>query len=201
MGAFERWLHNVPERTPSVLKAALGHVQFETIHPFLDGNGRVGRLLVTLLLCWEEVLHEPLLYLSLYLKQRRAAYYELLDMVRAEGDWEAWVDFFAEGVRESAEGAVGTVQRLARLTAADRERIRGLARISGTALQVHLTLQERPLAAVGTLAERAGLSFPAVNKALAGLAELGIVREITGRRRNRLYTYDAYLRILSEGTE
>ncbi len=201
MSTLERWLHDEPERTPTLLKAALGHVQFETIHPFLDGNGRVGRLLVTLVLCAEGVLHEPLLYLSLFLKQHRERYYQLLDRVRADGDWEAWLGFFADGVRESAESAVATVQRLAQLTGQDRERIRGIRRISGSALQVHLALQERPLASAGTLAQLSGLSLPAVNKALGALGALGLVREITGRRRNRLYVYDAYLRILSEGTE
>ena len=102
MGALEAWLHDKPERTPPVLKAALSHVQFETIHPFLDGNGRVGRLLITLILQVEGVLHQPLLYLSLYLKRNRDEYYALLDLVRKEGDWEAWLAFFATGVCETA---------------------------------------------------------------------------------------------------
>jgi Fic family protein len=112
MGALERWLHDDPEKTPTLVKAALAHVQFETIHPFLDGNGRVGRLLITLLFCVEKILRDPLLYLSLYLKRHRDEYYTLLDRVRREGDWEAWIAFFADGVTESAAGAVETVQRL-----------------------------------------------------------------------------------------
>src|ERR1044072_7692684 len=112
MAALERFLHDDPVKTPTLLKAALAHVQFETIHPFLDGNGRVGRLLIPMLLCSGGVLGEPLLYLSLYLKQNRARYYELLDRVRAEGDWEVGVEFFAIGVEETANGAVATARRL-----------------------------------------------------------------------------------------
>lgn len=201
IGALERWLHDQPERTPTLLKAALGHVQFESIHPFLDGNGRVGRLLVTLLLCVEGVLAEPLLYLSLYLKEHRAEYYERLSRVRTDGDWEGWVRFFADGVRETASGAVQTAQRLVQLFQADRARIQDLGRSAGSALRLHAALQERPLDSGAGLAARTGLSAPAVNRTLAALEQAGIVHEITGRRRDRLYSYAAYLRILSEGTE
>jgi Fic family protein len=198
---LERWLHDEPERTPPLIKAALSHVQFETIHPFLDGNGRVGRLLITLLLCVEGILAEPLLYVSLYLKQHRAEYYALLDRVRRDGDWEAWVDFFAQGVSESAAGAVETAQRLVRLARDDAERIRRLPRVAGTVLRVHHALQERPLASANLLARLSGVSIPAVNSALVALTDEGIVREITGRRRNRVFSYVEYLRVLSAGTE
>lgn len=201
MGALERWLHDDPEPTSPLLKAALSHVQFETIHPFLDGNGRVGRLLVTLLLCTEGVLHEPLLYLSLYLKQNRDRYYELLGQVRADGDWEAWVAFFAEGVRVTAEGAVRTVQRLGTLFRTDRERVSGLGRGASSAFRVHAALQERPLTSAAELVMRTGLAMPTVNNALRALEGTGMVREVTGRRRNKLFSYAEYLRILSEGTE
>jgi Fic family protein len=201
IGALERWLHDEPERTPTLLKAALSHVQFETIHPFLDGNGRVGRLMITLLLCVEGVLSEPLLYLSLYLKQHRAEYYALLDRVRVDGDWEAWLGFFADGVRETAAAAVSTAQRLVRLFQEDRARVQALGRSAGSALRLHTAFQERPIATAAGLAGRTGLSIPAVNSTLVALAGAGIVRELTGRRRNRLFSYDAYLRILSEGTE
>lgn len=201
MGALERWFHNDPEKTPTLLKAALGHVQFESIHPFLDGNGRVGRLLVTLLLCLERVLREPLLYLSLYLKQHRERYYELLTRVRQEGDWEAWVDFFVSGVSESASGAVTTAQRLVERSREDRERLGGLGRIAGTALRVHHVLQERPIANAGQIVVRTGLSTPSVFKALRVLQEEGVVKEITGRRRNRVFSYAPYVQILSEGTQ
>jgi len=202
MGALERWLHDEPERTPTLLKAALSHVQFETIHPFLDGNGRVGRLLVTLLFCVEGVLHEPLLYLSLYLKQHRDEYYELLDRVRRSGDWEEWLGFFADGVRESAEGAVTTAQRLTVLARDDRTRIeRDGGRAAGTMLRLQQTLLEHPIQSAPQLAERTMLSMPAVNNGLTALATSGIIRELTGRRRNRLYSYASYLQILGEGTQ
>jgi Fic family protein len=201
MGALEAWLHDEPERTPPLLKAALSHVQFETIHPFLDGNGRVGRLLVTLILHVEGVLHQPLLYLSLYLKQRRDEYYSLLDLVRKEGDWEAWLEFFAAGVRETATESVNTVQRLTALFRADAERIRATRRPGASTLRLHEVLQARPVASANLLAKLSGLSTPTVYTALESLASLGIVRELTGRARGRVFAYDQYLRALSEGTE
>lgn len=198
---LERWIHDVPERTPTLVKAALAHVQFETIHPFLDGNGRVGRLLITLLLCSEGVLSEPLLYLSLYLKQHRARYYQLLSNVRSTGDWEAWVDFFARGVRETAGGAVTTAQRLVQLFQEDRERVQRIGRSAGSALRVFSALQDKPIASASEIARRAGLSVPTVNAALDALEKHGVVREVTGRKRDRLFSYADYIRILSEGTE
>ncbi|HYD54271.1 MAG TPA: Fic family protein [Gemmatimonadaceae bacterium] len=201
MGQLERWLHDDPVRTPPLLKAALGHVQFETIHPFLDGNGRLGRLLVTLLLCTEGVLREPLLYLSLYLRQHRARYYELLDRVRTEGVWEEWLEFFAIGVSETAAGAVATVRRLVALFQQDRSAVDGLGRLAGSALRVHRALEERPVASIASLSARTGLSIPAVTSALEGLERIGLAREITGRRKGRLFAYANYLAILSEGTE
>jgi Fic family protein len=201
MGTLERWLHDEPERTSPLIKAALSHVQFETIHPFLDGNGRVGRLLVTLLLCVENVLSQPLLYLSLYLKQHRDEYYEMLTRVRTTGDWEAWLLFFATGVEETATGAVATVRRLVTLFKDDRERVSTLGRISGSALRVHHALQERPVDTPTRLAERTGLTLPTVNSALTSLTGIGMVRELTGRRRGRAYSYAKYLELLSEGTE
>jgi Fic family protein len=170
MGALEAWLHDKPERTPPLLKAALSHVQFETIHPFLDGNGRVGRLLVTLILHVEGVLHQPLLYLSLYLKQRRDEYYSLLDLVRKEGDWEAWLEFFAAGVRETATESVNTVQRLTALFRADAERIRATRRPGASTLRLHEVLQARPVASANLLAKLSGLSTPTVYTALESLA-------------------------------
>jgi len=201
MGDLEAWLHDKPDRTPTLIKAAMAHVQFETIHPFLDGNGRIGRLLITLLLCAEGVLGDPLLYLSLYLKKHRRRYYTLLDKVRAEGDWEEWLGFFADGVNETAGGAVKTAQRLVALGASDRERIRSIKRAAGSALRIHHALQERPLATASQLAKRAKLSIPTVIESLGRLEELGIVNEVTGRPRYRVYTYEKYLGILSEGTE
>ena len=201
MGALERWLHDEPERSPALLKAALAHVQFETIHPFLDGNGRVGRLLIALLLAVEGVLREPLLYLSLYLKQNRARYYELLQSVRENGDWKAWIEFFADGVRETAESAVQTARRLVDLFQRDRQKIQAMGRLAGSALRVHDVLQRRPLSTIGGLGAATRLSVPTVTTALKALARLRIVSEVTGRRRNRVYSYAQYMRILSEGTE
>ena len=201
MGQLERWLHDEPERTPTLLKAALAHVQFETIHPFLDGNGRVGRLLITLLFCVEKVLRDPLLYLSLYLKRHRDEYYGLLDRVRREGDWEEWIGFFADGVTESAAGAVETAQRLVKTAREDRENIQQLGRGAGSSLRIHHAMQQQPVANSSTLANRTGISLPSVLKSLEALQKLGIVRELTGRKRHRIFSYAGYVKILSEGTE
>jgi Fic family protein len=200
MAELERFLHDKTERTSTLLKAALAHVQFETVHPFLDGNGRVGRLIITLLLVAEGVLREPLLYLSLYFKTHRAEYYELLQRVRTEGDWEAWVSFFMRGVRDTAEQAVVTAQRLAQMFKADRDRIEKLGRRAGSALRVHYVLQERPIQSISKISRRTKLTVPTVTTALAALVSAGIVRELTGQRRNRLFGYHDYLRLLNEGT-
>src|SRR5439155_7865331 len=186
---------------PMLARAALAHVQFETIHPFLDGNGRVGRLLITFQLCQSGILREPLLYLSLYFKQNRARYYELLDRVRREGDWETWLAFFLDGVRQTAESAVATARRLAALFSADRERISSGGRRAGSAVRVHDALKARPVTSIQDVRKRSGLSFPATAAGMALLQELGIARELTGKRRNRIFAYDAYLAILNEGTE
>lgn len=201
MGALERWLHGAPQPTPVLLKAALAHVQFETIHPFLDGNGRVGRLLITLLLCAEGVLREPLLYLSLYLKQNRTQYYDLLQRVRTDGDWESWVTFFVDGVRETAEQAIASARRIDKLFSTDEERIQKLGRRGASASLIHDALKRSPLRSSKSLAPWTELSVPTINAMLEALADLGIVREITGRKRNRLYRYEAYVKLLSEGTE
>ncbi len=201
MGALERFLNDEPTQTPPLEKAALAHLQFETIHPFLDGNGRVGRLLVTLLLWKESVLSEPLLYLSLFLKQNRVRYYELLQHVREEGDWEAWLDFFAEGVTMTAEGAVETARSLASLFEKDRHRIEAVGRGAGSALRVHHELQRRPLSTIGRLCAATRLTVPTVTKSLAALERLGVVREVTKKKRGRVFSYSAYLRRLAKGTE
>jgi Fic family protein len=201
MGALESFLHDRPERTSPLMKAGLAHVQFETIHPFLDGNGRVGRLLITLLLCAEDVLQQPLLYLSLFFKRHRSRYYELLDRVRVDGDWEAWIDFFAEGVAETAEGAVATARRLLDIAERDREKIRDRGRSAGSADVVHYALQRMPVCTVARLAKRTKLTLPTVLKALDVLEEIGVVREVTGKQRHRIYHYGGYMAVLNEGTE
>lgn len=201
MSRLELFLHDQPEPTPVLLKAALAHVQFETIHPFLDGNGRLGRLLITLLLCDQQVLREPMLYLSLYFKTHRQYYYELLNKVRLNGNWEAWLDFFAEAVIVTATQAVETAQQLLALSGQDRDKIIGLGRAAPSVLQIHRVLMEHPIATSGWLVEKTGLTPATVNKALAHMEQLGIVRELTAQKRNRLFSYTDYVEIMSRGTE
>jgi len=201
MGLLEKFLHDDPVKTPLLIKAALAHVQFETIHPFLDGNGRVGRLLITLLLCAEGALAQPMLYLSLYFKQHRDEYYDLLQRVRVKGAWEDWLDFFLLGVIDTTDQAARAAQRILELFRGDRARIEKLGRAAASALRLHHAFQERAVLSIPGAAKRVGVSQPTVTSALAHLAKLGIVRETTGRRRRKLYVYDAYLKILSEGAE
>ena len=200
LDAFEHFLHEEASGLPPLIKAGLLHVQFETIHPFLDGNGRVGRLLVTLYLCVEQTLRKPLLYLSLYLKTHRAEYYRLLQEVRERGAWETWLAFFLEGVAETANQAFDAATRIVDLFRRDRERIAEQGERVGSALRVHDFLQQNPLVTGTRLVQQTGLSAPTVNLALADLEALGIVGEITGRRRGRVFSYSAYLGILNEGT-
>lgn len=201
MAALERFLHDDPVPSPVLIKAALAHVQFETIHPFLDGNGRVGRLLITLLLAEQKVLERPLLYLSLYLKRNRETYYERLQGVRTEGRWEEWLSFFLEGVIEVSRSTAETTQAIVELIERDRARIHELRRGAPTALRVlDLAVKNvvvRPPVAAGQL----GLSDPPVYAATKRLEEAGILREVTGRSRGKAYVYDEYMAILNEGTE
>ncbi len=201
MSKLELFLHDQPEPTPVLLKAALAHVQFETIHPFLDGNGRLGRLLIALLLCEQKVLREPMLYLSLYFKAHRQYYYELLNNVRTTGDWEAWLDFFAEAVIVTATQAVETAQQLLDLSNQDRDKISGLGRAAASTLRIHRALMEHPIATSGSLVEKTGITPATVNKALGHLRQLGIVKELTAQKRNRLFSYAGYIEIMSRGTE
>jgi len=201
MGDLENFLHARDTSLGILTRVALAHAQFETIHPFLDGNGRLGRLLITLLLWDAGVLSQPLLYLSLFFKQNRAEYYRLLDLVRSDGDWEAWIAFFLQGVAETASGAVRAAKQLTAISDADRERVQGNGRAAGSGLRVHAVLRERAILSVRYAAERTGLSFPATANAVQLLERLGIVREVTGRRRDRLYAYERYLAVLAEGLE
>jgi Fic family protein len=201
MAGLERFLHGEPVDLPPILKAGLAHVQFETIHPFLDGNGRVGRLLVALVLVHEEVLRQPLLYLSLYFKEHRQEYYDHLDAVRERGGWEPWMRFFADGVRVAAESAVATARRLQDLFARDLDRVHAAGRGAGSAARLLTAFRERPLWKIGTLKDATGLPVPTVTRAIAALEKLGIVRETTGRRRGRIYSHETSLQVLSEGTE
>ncbi len=201
IGQLERFLHDDPEPTPPLIKAALAHVQFETIHPFLDGNGRVGRLLITLLLCAQGVLRKPLLYLSLYFKAHRQTYYELLDEVRRSGNWELWLEFFADAVVASATQARDSARRILELIEADGKRVSNLGRASVSALEVHAALERHPIATPGSLVRATGISAATVNKCLVHLERLGIVAELTQKRRSRIFSYARYVEILNEGTE
>jgi Fic family protein len=197
---LEQFIHEDPSSLPILIKAALVHVQFETIHPFLDGNGRVGRLLITFLLCHAGILREPLLYLSGYFKQNRDEYYRLLDITRKEGDWEAWILFFLEGVARTADSAVATARQLSALFDEDRKKIQTGGRRAGSALRVYDILKTRPILTLQEIAQRADLSYPATGAGMDLLVESGIARELTGKRRNRIFAYDRYLVILGEGT-
>ena len=198
---LEKFLHDHQTRTPLLLKAGLAHAQFETIHPFLDGNGRVGRLLITFLLCAEEGLREPLLYLSLYLKQNRSAYYEALQRIRVEGDWEQWLKFFLRGVAQVAQQGVETMRKLLELFARDRERIQ--ARLPGrrglSALRVHDVLKQRAVTSISLASTATGLTPPTVASAIEELRQMGIVNEMTERQRNRRFLYVEYFKTLDEG--
>lgn len=200
MSDLEKFLHNQPEQTPILIKAALAHAQFETVHPFLDGNGRVGRLLITLLLVSDGVISQPLLYLSLYLKQNRSDYYDLLQGVRMAGAWEDWLTFFLEGVIEVAEAATETTRRIVQMIEHDRLRIHDLGRGAATALRVHDFAVRFVLVRPTRAARLLELSQPPVYEAIARLEGLGILSEITGRRRGKVYAYTEYLALSNEGT-
>lgn len=199
LGALEKFLHDDPRPTPLLIKAALAHVQFETIHPFLDGNGRMGRLLITLLLCDAGALSEPLLYLSLYFKTHRDAYYDWMQRVRETGDWEGWLAFFLAGVEETAEGAVSTAKRILGLFEADRARIAQGGKTIATDLRLHEYMQRKPIFTIAQVMRALAMTAPTIAAALARLERLGLVAETTGKKRDRIYSYAPYLAILSEG--
>lgn len=200
LGDLEKFIHDDTQDLPVLIKAGLAHVQFETIHPFLDGNGRLGRLLITFLLCASGALRKPMLYLSLYFKTHREEYYRLLNEVRRTGDWESWIRFFLTGIRETADKSVATARRLLEVSNVDRRRIEQLGRAAGSALQVFQYAQERPVFRVEEVARQSGLSIPTVTKSIQELIQLGMVTELTGRKRDRVFAYQAYLAILSEDT-
>jgi Fic family protein len=197
---LERFLHGEPEAMPPLVRAALAHVQFETIHPFLDGNGRVGRVLIALQLAHDRLLREPLLYLSLHFKEHRRTYYELLNRVRESGDWEAWLEFFADAVLSSANEAADSARRLLELATVDGRRVATLGRAAVSALSVHRALQRQPIATAASLVEATKLTAATVNRSLAHLERIGIVAELTSRRRGRVFSYKRYAEILNEGT-
>lgn len=200
MGQIETFYHE-HKSLPTLVKAALIHVQFETIHPFLDGNGRLGRLLITLMLVADAVLAEPLLYLSLYFKKHRTTYYDLLQKVRFEGNWEEWLNFFFTAVLETAEQAVTTSHDVLKLFQRDRARIEKLGRVRGSTILVHGLLQKKPYLTISTASKDLRLSQPAVTNAMRALQKLEIVRESSGRNWNRIFAYSKYLRVMTEGAE
>ncbi|MCL4782742.1 MAG: Fic family protein [Bryobacterales bacterium] len=201
MGELENFLHEEHPELPLLIRAGLAHAQFETIHPFLDGNGRLGRLLITFLLCAGGALPEPILYLSLFFKTHRQAYYDRLMSVRTKGDWEGWMEFFLEGVTEASSQAVAAARRIVALMEADRRKVEQVGRASATLLRVHHSIQTHPIASIAAIAGNVGVSFPTAAAAVEQLSRLGILREISGKRRNRLFVYQEYVDVLNEGTE
>ncbi len=198
LDALEKFIHSEARDLPPLIKAGLVHLQFESIHPFLDGNGRIGRLLITLLLCAEGILKEPLLYLSLYFKTKRADYYRLLQEVRERGSWETWLEFFLDGVAETANDAVATATKISELLEADLQRIKAGGKLTGSVQQVFELMKKNPYLTAAATVKKTDLSLPTVNSALATMEELKILREITGRKRDRVYEYDAYMSILQD---
>lgn len=203
MGGLEKFLHDDPIQTPILVKAALTHAQFETIHPFLDGNGRIGRLLITLLLCAEpQVLSGPLLYLSLYLKSHRDEYYEHLQRIRTEGAWEEWLRFFLEGVIDVASSATETTRSIVHIIEHDRREIHSrLGRAAGSASRLHEVAVRDIAITIPEAAQELGLSEVTVGKAAGHLEDLKILREVTRRPRNKLFVYLNYLALLNEGVD
>ena len=200
LGELEKFLHDEAVKLPTLVKAALAHHQFETLHPFLDGNGRLGRLLITFILCVDGIMREPMLYLSLYFKTHRQAYYDHLQLVRETGDWEEWLQFFLKGVIETANQAFLTAQSILKLFTKDRKKIEAIGKPATSTLIVHHYLQRHPTIDSKKIVENCNLSLPTAIKSLNHLTELGIVTEITGKARNKIYVYREYLDILSEGT-
>jgi Fic family protein len=200
MGGLEKFIHD-GKKLPILIKAALAHVQFETIHPFLDGNGRLGRLLITLMLCDDGVLSQPILYLSLYLKEHRQIYYDLLSDVRVKGDWESWCEFFLDGVTAIAKQATTDAKRIVSLLERDRARIKKIGRASKSALKIHDYLLKTPYLSLTKTAKGLKISIPTTTSTVQKLVEIGLLKELTGQARNRLFAYTDYLAILSTGTD
>lgn len=198
LGALEKFLHN-GEDILLLIKIGLAHAQFETIHPFLDGNGRVGRLLITFLLCERGALHKPVLYLSHYLKRHRQAYYDHLQAVRERGDWESWLTFFLRGVAEVSVQAAETARKILQLREDHRKKItEHLGRAAGNGHRVLERLYERPIMSVSDVRELLGTTFAGANQIVQRLVDLKILAEITGQARNRRFRYDAYVRLFDE---
>ncbi len=201
LDAFEKYLHDEIHTLPVLIKAALAHVQFETIHPFLDGNGRIGRLLITFILCADKIIQSPLLYLSLYFKTNRQAYYDHLQLVRETGDWEEWLMFFLKGIIEVANQATDTAQKILKRFQEDQEKIESTGASAASILMVFNYLKRHPMTNTNNAVKTCKLSLPTVLRSLEKLEALNIIKEITGKERHRVYAYQKYLDLLSEGAE
>ena len=201
LGELEAFLHN-SDSLPAVVRTGLAHAQFETIHPFLDGNGRIGRLLITFLLTEWGILSKPVLYLSHYFRSRRQLYYDRLQAVRDHGDWEGWLKFFLRGVAEVSEEAAKTARRIVTLREQHRTAVTNhLGQAAANGHRVLESLYQKPYLSVASVQQITGTSYSAANGLVTRLVNVGILKELTGRRRNRLFSYDAYISIFGEGTE
>ena len=198
---LETFFHENKSTLPSLIKAGIAHAQFETIHPFLDGNGRLGRLLISLILYKEGLLEEPILYLSVYFKQNRNIYYDLLQQVRLKGTWETWLEFFLEGVTESAKQAISSAKKINLLFEEDLLKIQGLGRQRLSCIEVLEYLKTMPQTSVPSLSRDLGLTPPTIRSTFNSMLKLGILEEITGKKRDKVYVYRKYLDILSEGVD
>lgn len=201
LGPLELFLNEEEPELPVLIRTALIHAQFETIHPFLDGNGRLGRLLITLMLWKAGVLGEPLLYLSLYFKLNRLEYYDRLQRVRTHGDWEGWLAYFLRGVHETARQVYTSARTSLDLFEDDRKKILTLGRLAVTGLRLHELLQEQPLTTITRATAKTGINRTSISRCLASLVDLGIVSELTGKHRYRIYAYTQYINMLNEDTE
>lgn len=200
MSNLEKFIHDDSLSITPLLKAGIVHAQFETIHPFLDGNGRLGRLLITLILYRYQVLDEPLLYLSLYFKRHRQTYYEKLNSIRKDGDWEGWLKFYLQGIAEISQQAIEAARKIIDLQNRDRERLRARSR-SAVLFRLLDVLCKNPVLNVATAADILAVTLPTARTAIKSLEETGILQETTGRKRDRSYSYQEYLEIIKEGTD
>ena len=200
LSELEKFIHE-QDKLPVLIRVALVHHQFETIHPFLDGNGRLGRLLITLMLCGSGVMSAPILYLSLYFKENRQEYYHQLQQVRETGDWESWLKFFLEGVIEVAQQATEAARDILALVHSDRAKIASVGRGAGSVLQVFNYLEKKPLALIPEMVSALNLTTPTVTAALQNLIKLEIVHEVTGKQRGRIFVYQGYMRVLERGID
>ena len=200
LAALDRWIHEDRKFSPLV-RAGLAHVQFETIHPFLDGNGRVGRMLISLMIEQSGLLNAPILYLSLAFKRHREEYYRRLSSVRTDGDWEGWVGFFLTCVKEAADDGVAAAGQLFQRLNQDRQRLTNHSSATVTALRLFERLSEHPIVTQALVMTLLETTKPTAHKTINTLVELGILKETTGKRRDRVYSYQGYLSLLSEDTE